>query len=101
VPSTASVTAAFEPATTTPCANPITFTNNTNNFNTTGAVCYRTSLRVNGWGCSNFAGRTVSVNGGTATDTCGAGPFPLPQSDGYTYFSVTAGSYPWANLYVW
>ncbi|HYD40498.1 MAG TPA: cellulase family glycosylhydrolase [Anaeromyxobacter sp.] len=86
---------------TAPCANAVTFTSNTGNFNTTGAVCYRTATRVNGWGCSNFAGRTVSVNGGTATASCGAGPFPLAQVGGYTYFSVTAGSYPWASIYVW
>ncbi|HYD40014.1 MAG TPA: hypothetical protein VEB43_04235, partial [Anaeromyxobacter sp.] len=91
--------ATFEPVTTTPCANPVTFTHNTGNFNTTGAVCYRTSQRVNGWGCSNFAGRTISVNG--AATTCGAGPFPLAQSGGYTYFSATAGSYPWASIYIW
>ena len=99
--SSGSVVATFEPVSTTPCANPITFTHNTGNFNTTGAVCYRTSQRVNGWGCSNFTGRTLSLNGGTATSTCGAGPFPLAQSGGYTYFSVTAGQFPWASIYVW
>jgi len=83
------------------CSNAITFTSNTGNFNTTGAVCYRTAQRVNGWGCSNFAGRTVSVNGGAATASCGAGPFPLGQSGGYTYFSVSAGQYPWASIYIW
>jgi uncharacterized repeat protein (TIGR02543 family) len=87
---------------TTPCANPVTFATNTGNFNSAGAMCYRTNVAINGWGCSNFAGRTVSVNGGAATGTCGAGPFPLAKaSDGYTYFSATAGTYPWANLYVW
>jgi endoglucanase len=98
-----SVTATFDAVPqNTPCSNPVTFTNNTNNFNTTNAVCYRTQQKVNGWGCSNFTGRTVSVNGGTATGTCGAGPFPLgTASDGYTYFSVTAGSYPWASIYIW
>ena len=86
----------------TPCANPITFTSQSGNFNTTGAVCLRTATTVNGWGCSNFAGRTVSVNGGAATGTCGAGPFPLAKhSDGYTYFSVSAGTYPWASIYAW
>jgi endoglucanase len=86
----------------TPCANPVTFTNQSGNFNTTGAACLRTSQTVNGWGCSNLDGRTVSVNGGTATPTCGAGPFPLPKyTDGYTYFTVTAGTYPWANMYTW
>ena len=87
---------------TTPCANPVTFTNQSGNFNTTGGICLRTSMTVRGWGCSNFQGRTVSVNGGTATATCGAGPFPLPKhSDGYTYFSVTGGELPWASLYAW
>jgi endoglucanase len=96
-----SVTATFT-AGTTPCANPITFTSNTGNFNTTAAACYRTSQTVNGWGCSNFTGRTISVNGGTAIATCGAGPFPLAKSsDGYTYFSATAGQYPWASIYLW
>ena len=86
---------------TAPCANAVTFTSNTGNFNTTGAACFRTATRVNGWGCSNFAGRTVSVNGGTATASCGAGPFPLAQVGGYTYFAVSAGSYPWASIYTW
>jgi hypothetical protein len=97
------VTATFSTAGgTTPCANPITFTANTGNFNTTSAVCYRTSQTVNGWGCSNFQGRTVSLNGGAATATCGAGPFPLSKhTDGYTYFSVSAGTYSWASLYLW
>jgi hypothetical protein len=45
---------------------------------------------------------TVSVNGGTATASCGAGPFPLAKaSDGYTYFAVSAGQYPYASLYFW
>ncbi len=98
-----SVTATFTAGqATTPCADPITFTGQSGNFDTTGAVCLRTSAAVNGWGCSNLDGRTVSVNGGAATGACGAGPFPLSKaSDGYTYFSVTAGTYPWASLYTW
>jgi hypothetical protein len=80
----------------------VTFTNQSGNFNTGGAICLRTSATVRGWGCSNFQGRTVSVNGGAATSSCGAGPFPLPKaSDGYTYFSVSAGTYTWASLYAW
>jgi hypothetical protein len=99
-----SVTATFATSTsTTPCANPVTITGGqSGNFNTTGAVCLRTSQNVAGWGCSNFAGRTVSVNGGAATATCGSGPFPLAKwSDGYTYFAISAGTYPWASLYYW
>jgi endoglucanase len=93
------VTATFNTSGTgTTCANPITFTGNTNNFNTTGAVCYRTSATLNGWGCSNFDGRTVSVGG--VARTCGQ--LPLTRSaDGFTYFSVTAGTFPWASLFTW
>ncbi len=94
-----SVTATFNSTgTNTPCANPITFTGNTGNFNTTGAVCYRTSATLNGWGCSNFDGRTVTVGG--VARTCGQ--LPLAKSaDGFTYFSVTAGTFPWASLFTW
>lgn len=80
------------------CANPITFTNNTGNFNTTGAVCYRTSAAINGWGCSNFNGRTVTVGG--QARTCGQLPL-IRSADGYYYFAVTGGTYPWASLYTW
>ncbi len=100
----ATVTATFgtSPGGTTPCSNPITFTGQSGNFNTAGAVCLRTAATVNGWGCSNFDGRTVSVNGGTASATCGAGPLPLARmADGYTWFSISAGTYTWASLYLW
>jgi aryl-phospho-beta-D-glucosidase BglC (GH1 family) len=81
-----------------PCANPITFAGNTGNFNTTGAVCYRTSAAINGWGCYNVDGRTVAVGGQARS----CGQMPLTRSaDGYTYFVVTAGTYPWAGLYAW
>ena len=80
------------------CANAISFTNNTGNFNTTGAVCYRTNVNISGWGCSNFDGRTVTVGGQART----CGQLPLTRSaDGYYYFSITAGTYPWASLYGW
>jgi endoglucanase len=94
-----SVTATFNTTGTgTPCSNPITFSGNTGNFDTTGAVCYRTSATINGWGCSNFDGRTVTVGGQART----CGQMPLTRSaDGFTYFSVTAGAFPWASLFFW
>jgi aryl-phospho-beta-D-glucosidase BglC (GH1 family) len=80
------------------CANPVTFTGNTGNFNTTGAVCYRTNMNIAGWGCSNFDGRTLTVGG--VARTCGQ--LPLTRSaDGYYYFAVTAGTYAWASMYFW
>ncbi|HEU5133597.1 MAG TPA: GDSL-type esterase/lipase family protein [Steroidobacteraceae bacterium] len=95
-----SVTATFNTSGGTggTCANPVSFTNNTGNFNTTGAVCYRTNMNINGWGCSNFDGRTLTVGG--VARTCGQ--LPLTRaSDGYYYFSVTAGQFPWASMYAW
>jgi aryl-phospho-beta-D-glucosidase BglC (GH1 family) len=94
-----SVTATFNTTGNgTTCANAITFTGNTGNFNTTGPVCYRTSATINGWGCYNFDGRTLTVGG--VARTCGQMPLTR-SSDGYYYFSVTAGVYPWAGLYAW
>jgi hypothetical protein len=99
-----SVTATFTLSSsggTTPCSNPVTMTGGqSGNFNTAGAVCLRTSAAVNGWGCSNFSGRTVSVNGGTAASACGAMPVSK-WTDGYTYFSISAGTYTWASLFYW
>ena len=80
------------------CANPVTFTGNSGNFNTTGAVCYRTNANINGWGCYNFDGRTLTVGG--VARTCGQ--MPLTRADdGYYYFSATAGQFPWAGLFAW
>ena len=66
------------------------------NFNTTDAVCYVVSTTINGWGCSNATGRTVTVNGTAVT----CGQLPLPGGAPYT-FSFSAGSYPWASFYWW
>ncbi len=95
-----SVTATFDTVPVgTPCADPKTFEWATGNFGTTGAVCYRAAQPIYGWNCSNMTGRTVSING-TAVSTCGGGPLPK-HTDGYTYFSATAGQYPWASISVW
>ncbi len=101
VPMTAarSVTATFNTSGSgTTCANPITFSGNTGNFNTAGAVCYRTNATIGGWGCYNFDGRTVTVGG--EARTCSQAPLTR-SSDGYYYFSVSGGTYPWAGLYTW
>ena len=67
-------------------------------LHTTGATCYRTSANVDGWGCYNFDGRSVTMGG--VARTCGQ--MPLTRSaDGYYYFQVTAGPYPWEGLYSW
>ncbi len=84
----------------TPCAGAVTVTGGqSGNFNTTNAVCYRTADTINGWGCSNFTGRTVSING--SATTCGATPLPAKWADGYRYFSISAGSLAYASFYWW
>jgi hypothetical protein len=58
---------------------------------------------VNGWGVSNFQGRTISVtvNGsGTAVSTVGAA-LPAKGASDYYHFSSTPGQYPWASVYWW
>jgi len=80
------------------CSTPITFSGNTGNFNTAGAACYRTNATVNGWGCYNFDGRTVTVGG--VARACGQTPLTR-SSDGYYYFSVTSGTYSYAGMYTW
>jgi hypothetical protein len=92
-----SVTANFISGSTI-CDNPITFSGNTGNFNTTEAVCYRTSNTINGWGCYNFDGRDLTVSGWELT----CGDMPLHTADdGYFYFSISDGTYPWAGIYTW
>ena len=93
-----SATVASEPP--LPCANPVTWTNGeAGAFNTTGAVCGRVAGTIQGWGCANFDGRTVQVDEEAAT--CGEAPLPAPWSDGYTYFSVSAGTRSYASIYWW
>jgi hypothetical protein len=83
----------------TTCSNPIEMTDGAAmEFGTTNAVCIRVTEQVDGWGCSNMTGRTVSVNG-TAV-TCGQMPLPARQQNAY-YFSFTAGMYTYAALYYW
>ena len=83
----------------TGCTAPIAFSGGqTGNFNTTGAVCYRTTSAIGGWGCANFDGRTLKVD--NVTVTCG-GALPARWSDGYYYFVVSGGTYSYASIYYW
>ncbi len=77
------------------CRTPVA-TGQSGNFDTTGAVCYTVSSTINGWGCSNGAGRSVTVNGTAVT----CGQLPLPGSAPYT-LRFSAGTYPWASFYWW
>jgi hypothetical protein len=62
------------------------------------AFCIATCDTIDGWGCSNFGGRTVSVNGAAATSVCGGA---LTKVNGYNVFKVSAGSSGDATIYWW
>jgi hypothetical protein len=68
------------------------------NFNTTGSVCFKTSSNIVGWGCANFDGRVMKVNG--VQMACGQLPVPAAVN-GYNYFEATAGTYAWSNFWWW
>lgn len=86
------------PAGVEPCANPKDMSGgNTNQFHDLGAVCFRTCDEIQGWGCSNFDGRTVKVNGKEIK--CGES---LPAKVGpFYYFDVSAGAHDYASIYWW
>lgn len=58
-------------------------------FGTTGPYCFRTPDNITGWGCSNFAGRTLKVN--NVEKTCSAMPLPA-KVNGYYYFDASGGT---------
>jgi endoglucanase len=65
-------------------------------FASAGPVCLRVTLDIGGWGCSNFDGRTLKVNGTTVA----CAELPLPSKvDGAYYFDVSAGEHDYASLY--
>jgi len=65
-------------------------------FGSVGPECLRVSGMIAGWGCSNFDGRSVKVNGQTVM--CGQLPLPDPI-DGAYYFDVSAGTFDYASFY--
>lgn len=63
---------------------------------TLGPFCLATCDDIDGWGCSNFDGRTISVNG--ATVSCGA---RVAKKNGYYVFRASAGWLSYASIYWW
>lgn len=84
---------------TTPCSPVVEGMNMTSgDFQTTGPLCFRITDEVVGWGCSNFEGRSIRVNGSTVT--CGQVPLPS-RIDGSYYFDISAGEFSYASFYWW
>jgi hypothetical protein len=61
-------------------------------------VCLRVTDDIVGWGCSNFEGRTVKVNG--VTVNCAEVPLPDKLHGAY-YFDISAGEHAYASFYWW
>ena len=65
-------------------------------FGTMAESCWRVSTDISGWGCSNFEGRTIKVNG-TAV-TCAELPLPSKLHGDY-YFDFSAGEHEYASFF--
>lgn len=65
-------------------------------LDTEGPVCFLVRDEIAGWGCSNFQGRKVKVNG--VEVHCAEVPLPDKLNDGY-YFDISAGEHTYASLY--
>lgn len=65
--------------------------------NSTKGFCVVTCDEIDGWGCSNFEGRTVTVNGSPAT--CGS--TKLVKKDGAFVFRVSPGPNISAAIHWW
>jgi len=59
-------------------------------------TCDDLATQYFGWGCSNFAGRTVKVNG--VEMTCGKTPMPA-KVNGYYVFEISAGTNTSSSLF--
>jgi hypothetical protein len=83
-----------------PCSPAVDITKKPNkasgDFKTTGPVCLLITDDIVGWGCANFQGRTVKVNG--VQVHCAQLPLPDKVNDGY-YFDISAGAQDYANMY--
>jgi hypothetical protein len=67
-------------------------------FQSEGPVCLRVTDDIVGWGCSNFDGRTVKVNG--VELSCAQVPLPDKLHGAY-YFEISAGEHAYASFYWW
>jgi hypothetical protein len=70
---------------------------NSGSLGTTGPVCLRTKETFNSITCSNWAGRTLQVNG-VLTPCTGSKTTFAPPIDGYNYFDVSAGTLSYAGF---
>lgn len=67
----------------------------TGNFNTTGKLCIKINGNVGGFNCSECAGRSWKINGGSSTTNTSA---ITATADGYSYVEVSGGTNSWASM---
>ena len=79
-----------------PCANPKDVTGGNSGNIPNAAGCYRTIETFNTVGCSNWGGRTLKVNGVTAT--CGIKTTFPAAIGGYNYFDVGPGTVDYGSF---
>ncbi len=79
----------------------ITATGTNGNSGSIGAAaaCFSTSAKFTHLGCSNFDGRTLTVNGAPFTCAAMATALSPTQIDGFTYFAVSAGGLAYASFF--
>jgi hypothetical protein len=68
---------------------------------TADAFCVATCDDIAGWGCSNFGGRSVTVNGTAVTSCEGTTQAALVKKNGYNVFQVSAGTSVDATIFWW
>ena len=81
--------------------NPTLITKTTFPLNTTGAICLYSCDTISGWNCSNFAGRTLVVNGASVTCADGVNQPAVTKKNGYNVFQISAGTYSFAAINWW
>ena len=81
------------------CTSQMVVLDRVDNFSldTEEAICIRVAGDIEGWGVSNFDGRTITVNGEVVQP---GGALP-PKLNGYYYFDISAGDFSWAAVVMW
>jgi len=81
------------------CDSPVDLDASVNTYGllTTGAACFRTPLSFNAVACTQWAGRTLKING--AVVLCTGSQITVPPAiGGYSYFDISAGDSSYAAI---
>lgn len=96
------VTASHDTNSAIPCSTvPIVYGNQTYQPNTTGSFCFATCDDIGGWGCGQFDGRQVYLNGQLISNCSSPPTLPAKVSGKYYIFQVSSGSNAFAFITYW